>query len=473
MALAGIALLTVAAIGVRTWLMIAYSPFLSYPDSSQYAVDAGFDIFHDPQRPAGYPFFLRLVHHLSHALPFTIAVQHAAGVVTGLLLYKAVRRTGAPPLVGLLPAAVAFFGATGLILEHALLSDSLYTFLQAVVVYLAVRALYDPRLRWALLAGVAIGLAFWVRTVAVTSGALVPVVLLCAAPGGIRRRVLAASSVAAIVAAMIVVYVGVQYYFTGYLGYERQSAWDLYGRVATFVDCRSFAPPPGTSFLCPAQPLGQRPAPSYFLFDPGSPAVQRFGPPYSAPQYANGVLKRFSVAAIEHEPIAYAGAIVRSLGYYVFPSGSEGNGPPETREEVSNPVRVWQFAPAFATFYTDSLGYHSPKADLDPLAAYESFTRVQGALMIALLLAAIAGPFLLPRRPRWAATLFTLTALVSITFAVAANTYDARYASPTFAPLAAGAALGAWGLGVRVSGSPRRRRRRPVRPTGPRRPGRL
>jgi hypothetical protein len=47
---------------------------------------------------------------------------------------------------------------------------------------------------------------------------------------------------------------------------------------------------------------------------------------------------------------------------------------------------------------------------------------------------------------RAAAIQFTLTAIFSVTFAVAGDSYDARYAYPAFGPLAAGAALGAWGI---------------------------
>ena len=71
-----------------------------------------------------------------------------------------VRRTGAPSWLGLLPAAVAFFGGTGLVLEHSLLADPLFAFLQVVGVYFAVRAMRESALRWSLLAGAAIGMAF-------------------------------------------------------------------------------------------------------------------------------------------------------------------------------------------------------------------------------------------------------------------------------------------------------------------------
>jgi hypothetical protein len=81
---------------------------------------------------------------------------------------------------------------------------------------------------------------------------------------------------------------------------------------------------------------------------------------------------------------------------------------------------------------------------------YEEHTRVQGALLVVLLLAAIVGTPLLTGRRRWGAILFTLTAIFSAILTVAGNSYDARYAYPTFGPLAAGAALGAWGIATRL-----------------------
>jgi hypothetical protein len=255
-ALVGIIGLLCGAIWVRVWLMASYPPgFLGFPDSTQYLYSAKFGIFENPQHPAGYPLFLRLVHHLSSDLSFTIAVQHATGVASGLLLFASVRRTGAPAWLGLVPAAIVFFGGTGLILEHSLLADPLLSFLQALDVYFVIRALQDPRARWPLLAGVAIGLSFWVRTVAISSAVLIPIVLLCGAPGGLRRRLLSASLVSVAVVVLIAAYVGSQDYFTGYLGYERQDGWNLYARVATFVNCQGFTPPPGTRFLCPTEPL--------------------------------------------------------------------------------------------------------------------------------------------------------------------------------------------------------------------------
>jgi hypothetical protein len=468
-ALVGLALLTAGAIAVRVWLMVGYRPaFLGFPDSHAYLSAATLNIFRDAQHPAGYPLFLRLVHHLSDRLSFTILVQHALGVATGLLLYASVRRTGAPPWLGLAPAAVVFFGGTGLLLEHAPLSDSLFAFLQAIGVYAAVRALYEPELRWPLLAGAAIGIAFWVRTVAISSALLVPPLLLLAAAGARRRRLLSAVTAALTVIVLVLTYVAAQAYFTGYVGYERQSAWNLYGRVATFVDCSRFTPPEGTRFLCPTEPLGHRVSQAYFQYGPDSPAVKRFGGPSRAPEYANSLLQKFSVAAIEHEPIAYASAIVHGLSFYIFPRAGEGYTPESIRQALLDPAEAKQAEPAVARFYRHSLGFHRPAGAIRALSFYERHTRIQGPLLILLLLAAICGlPFLAPRL-RSAAILFTLTAISSIVFAVAATSYDARYAYPTFGALAAGAALGAWAIAARLkrarSERSPRHRRAPIAP---------
>ncbi|HZL16129.1 MAG TPA: glycosyltransferase family 39 protein [Polyangia bacterium] len=446
-ALVGITILLAGAVAVRAWFMVAYRPaFLGFQDSHGYVLAAARNIFRDAQHPAGYPFFLRLVHHLSDRLSFTILVQHALGVATGLLLYKSVRRAGGPPWLGLFPAAVAFFGGTGLFLEHSLLADPLLTFLQAVGIYAAVRALREPALRWPLLAGLAIGISFWVKTVALSSAVLVPLLLLLAAPGVFRRRLLSATAAALAAVVLIGVYVGAQAYFTGYVGYERQSAWNLYGRVATFVDCSRFTPPEGTRFLCPIEPLAHRLPQAFYQYGPTSPAVRRFGGPSRAPQYANALLQKFSVAAIEHEPIAYIGAVLHGLTFYIDPRPGEGYTPASIRYALLEAAGDRSIAPAIALYYPHSVGYHRSAGATRSLSAYESHTRIQGPLLILLLLTAIGGIPLLPRRMRSVAILFTFTAIFSILFAEAGSSYDARYAYPTFGPLAAGAALGGWGI---------------------------
>ncbi len=391
LALVGIGTLVAGAIVVRAWLMLGYGPaFVGFGDSHEYVRAATNGVFGDPQKPAGYPIFLRVLNLFDDRLGFTIAVQHVLGIAAGLLLYKAVRRTGAPPWLGLVPATVAFFGAGGPLLEHALLADSLFAFLQAVAVYAAVRALAESGLRWALLAGVAAGSGFWVKTVGLSSAIVIPVLLLLAASGNVRHRMASAAAVAVAALVLILAYPASQAVVTGYWGYERQGAWNLYGRVATFVNCSSFDPPKGTRFLCPAGSPRQRQSESFYQYARASPAVQRFGGPARAPSNADPLLQRFSVAAIEHEPLAYANAILRGLTFFVSAKAGEGYTPVSLREALLDPKGVLSADPAISHYFRrGDRGYLRRRSSTRALAHYDEHTQVQGGLLILLLLATV------------------------------------------------------------------------------------
>jgi hypothetical protein len=254
-------------------------------------------------------------------------------------------------------------------------------------------------------------------------------------------------------------YVVVQAQLTGYWGYERQGAWNLYGRVATFVDCSRFTPPSGTGFLCPGEPPSHRQSQSFYQYERSAPAVRRFGGPARAPRYSNAVLQRFSVAAITHEPLAYAGSILRGLTFYITPRFGEGYTPESIREALLDPAGVRSIQPAIAAYYPGAHGYERSPGATGALDFYESHTRLQGVLLVLMVLAALAGAPLLAGRTRAAALLFTLTAICSVTLAEAGNGYDARYGYPAFGPLAAGAALGAWAIATRIGSEIRARRR--------------
>jgi hypothetical protein len=459
--LGGLTLLLAGAIAVRIWLMVGYGPaFLGFPDSLFYVVGSGSGhaAFGVPQKPAGYSIFLGLVRELlGRDLALTILLQHALGIATGLLLYKAVRRSDGPPYLGLLPAAVAFLGGTGVFLEHSLLSDPLFAFAQAVGLFAAIRALSSPVLRWPLLAGVAIGASFWIKTVGLASAVLIPPLLLLAVPGERRRRVFSAAVAAAAALAAMACYLPLQALVTGRWGYVTQNGWNLYGRVATFVDCSKFTPPKGTQFLCPSEPATHRQPQAFFEYGRSSPAVRRFGEPEHSSAQANTLLKRFSVAAIEHEPLAYVGAVLHGLTFYVSARAGENYTPQSLREELLNPRGVRHIQPTLSHFYPHQHGFSSGPDGAHALADYEGLTRIQGPLLVVLLLAAIVGTPLLGGTARWSAVVFALTAIASATLAVAGNGYDVRYAYPAFGPLAAAAALGAWGIAAHMRGLARRR----------------
>jgi dolichyl-phosphate-mannose-protein mannosyltransferase len=444
--------LLAAAIALRVWLTWAYRPaLLGFGDSYAYLLSAARDLFLDPQRPAGYPLFLRLVHEFSDKLTVTIAVQHALGLASGVLLYRAVRRVAGPPWLGLIPAAVVFFGGTELFVEHALLSEALFVFLQSLGLYMAVRALDSRRLAWPLLAGLVLGLSVAVRTVALSSAVLLPCWLAFAASGTVSRRLRSAGVALLGAAAMVGGYIGVQADSTGYTGLTRAGIWDVYSSVATIADCSKFTPPKGTEFLCPPYARPGLQSADYFEFDPSSPAVHRFGLPKDASAKANETLTRFTKAVILHQPLDLLSEWWRRMGSYVT-SAQAGLGltPELLRTSLMDRTEETAVQAAVALQYPHSLGFTRHEGAIDALTTYERHTRVDGPLIVVLLALTFAAPFLLRGRERAAAVLFGLTALLSISLAVAAHEYDARFTVPTFGPLAASAALGGWGLVARI-----------------------
>src|SRR4029077_657544 len=101
-----------------------------------------------------------------------------------------------------------------------------------------------------------------------------------------------------------------------------------------------------TGFLCPAEPLAHRQSEGYYQYARAAPAVMRFGGPAHAPASANALLEKFSVAATAHEPLRYAGAILRSLSFYISPRAGEGYTPQSVRQALLESKGVHSIQPA-------------------------------------------------------------------------------------------------------------------------------
>src|SRR3712207_2599961 len=116
------------AVVLRLLAMSSYGPaFLGYPDTSFYISAANHGEAEDPFRPGGYAAFLRAFHSLG--ITGTVLVQHLLGLATAALLYATVRRVGGSRVVALFPAAALALCGSQVMIEHALLSEPLFTFL--------------------------------------------------------------------------------------------------------------------------------------------------------------------------------------------------------------------------------------------------------------------------------------------------------------------------------------------------------
>jgi hypothetical protein len=456
----------VAGAGLRIWLMHAWRPaFLGYPDAIGYIdaarLRAGGLVFWNPYRPAGYPLFLSLMHGLHGGLAFAIAVQHVFGLVIAVLLYLAVARFVRRRWVALLPAIVVAFSGTEIYLEHAALSEALYTLLVVGAIWCGAHSygIVGARgLLWLAGAGLLIGLSGPVRS----TGVLIAPALIgwaAATRPGWAIRLRAAAVVAVAFAVGLGSYLVYQHSVTAAWGLTHTTGETLYARTATFADCRDFTPPAGTRVLC--QPPGAaRTGATQYMFAPASPAVHRFGLPpdprnggsYSWP--ADHKLEQFAIAAVTHQPWDYVWTTLQGLVKYVDPNWGTPNMLELSHSALIPTLHNLQIegsaTPELAAYYPGHpVVHHSLKA----LDSYAQAARVEGPFTVVLAVLMLAG-FVLARGPRRAgAGLFGWTTVVMVLAPVALLAYGARYATPAYGPLAAGAAIGADEVAALLSGS--------------------
>ncbi len=501
-ALWALAAITLLGALLRLFFLYRYRPaLLGFPDSVVYVIDAHQGLFADPLRVSGYALFLRLLHAISPHLILVTIVQHGLGLASGLLLFDAVRRAGAPIGLGLVPAAVVMLGGSELMLEHALLTDSLFIFFTDLSLWFVVRA-WGGSAWWALGVGVSMGCATIDRTVGLE---LLPFMLACLllVPGSrLRGRTTMGSERSAgapwfaalrrlrmrhpvavwrlgalligVVGSLVVIFPFLYAHNEDTGGYEfaLTSYFDLYGRVAPWAECSKFTPPPGTAKLCIDTPVSQRQGVNAWEFLGSSPAVQAYGSPewYGPPPQKdeNAQLRSFAIAAIEGQPLTYLHYVGRELVRVVDPTfssspykniGKAGYG--ETPEGLLEYY-----------FNTSNLGnveliinsyYHSPgvlQGNVNILKSWDRDTRIEGPFMAIVLILALLAPFLARDGPRRLAILCAIVSAVLILAPILVTQYDWRYMIPVFGPLTAGAAIGGFEIWRRVASRLRPRRAR-------------
>jgi 4-amino-4-deoxy-L-arabinose transferase-like glycosyltransferase len=463
-----LAAIVAVGLALRVYFLIRWRPALvGFPDSTTYMQIAHTGIFDNPFRAGGYGEFLRLMHLIRPYLRFAIGVQHLLGIASGLLLYATVRRAGGPRWLGLVPAAVVMLGGSEIFLEHAPLSEALFIFLVDLALYGIVRSWYGSP-AWALLAGLALGVATDVRAI----GQAVVVVIAIAtllAPGHWRRRLLTAVLLVASATVPVLYYTHENKVTTGHSGLTSTGYFDLYARVAPFAQCSKFHPPKELRRLCIATPVSQRPGHDEWEYTALSPAFRVFGDPdlYVEPG-ENAQLRRFALDAILGQPLRYAEYVGRDLVRIVDPSFSSspyprignagyGNTPESLLDYYFLPstsagaaVVIDEYYPGDVTVH-DSIGF---------LLTYEKDTRLEGPAMALLLLLGLLAPFVTRADQRRAATLFLAAALVLLVAPILTSEYDYRFTVPAFGALAAAAAYGAWGCWVIAARRARARRPR-------------
>jgi hypothetical protein len=450
--------LLVFGVALRLALWLAYSPaVINLADAGSYVGLAGGELFGEATRTVGYPIFLRAAHAITDQIEFTIAVQHLIGIATALVLYAAVRRLGGPIWAAAAGAAAILLSLDQIFLEHAVMNETLFTFLFVVALYAAIRGLDDPRPiagpfdtrhAWIASAATAIALAGWVRAVAVPVIALFVLWFAFALPGSWRARLANAALSAVAAAAVLLVYFAMHASATGYFGLSEASGWALYSRVAPFADCTRFDPPEGTRALCERTPVDARPGADFYGHEPGSPARRLYGEPPAGDEQLGAFARRALLA----QPLSYAADLGRDLVRYFHPSFQpqdfSGVGLEVIDVNRRAPGTEEGLAAAMNGYYDDDV--YEIDADVETIADLQDVLRVHPKLLLASVLLGAAGIALARARLRWGLVLLLGTALGVMVIAPATAIWSARYAVPVSGPIVAAAAIGLWLILARV-----------------------
>lgn len=453
--------LVAAGIALRLYTLLVFSSVVTdyYTGDATRFIRFGYHgLFFDEWQPAGYPAVLAALRSVSSELSFTVAVQHAFGIGTGLLVFALVRRAGASRLLALLPAAVALLSGDDLFLEHAFLEESLWMLLLAGGLYAAVRAGSSQNLRWIAATGVLLGLSVVVRNVSLPLIVVFAAWMMLMTGGPWRRKLRAAGTALAPALVVIVAYTVVATSFGPYSGLGEMSGWSLYTRVGQFADCRRFTPPPGTKGLCERRPTAERPGPFFYYFGSTSPARTVF--PAMAP--ADGKKAgAFARAAILHQPLDYTRTVVKDVLRYFDPlAGNDRLLSGSTLADMSfrgvspDPANTALFASRVETRYSgvDS----TPNSGTSVLETYQSIFRIGGSALLALIVVSLLGAVRGVGFPRAAGALVAVCGLVLLVVPPVVSSYDGRYSVPAALLLSVSAALGVAGLRSRAHGCPTR-----------------
>lgn len=443
-----LALLLLAGLGARAWLMADYRPaYLSSNDSARFLHFAHIDdgMYEDTFGPTGYAAFLKALRAVWDQLEFTVAVQHLLGVLAAVLLYAAVRRLGAPVWAACVPAGVVLLSGDQLYMEHTLLSEGPFLPLLAGGLYAGVRALDGERsLRWLALAGALLAGTALFRNVGMILPPVLVVWALAAMPRG--RRLASAGVAAAAAGAVLGLYAIGAALDGGNTGWTATSGWNAYGRSAPFADCDEFEEPVETELLCEDTPPDERPGSLFYLWFDGSPARDLYG----HPPIGQETLGKFGRRAILAQPLDYVSTVAADLPRFLNPElnrkrySGGGYFLMSRRGAKAEGNVLFQLGRDYdhAQFRPGSSG--------DRVADWQKAMRLKGwvpALFVAFALAGVAAARGTALR---GLALFGLAGAGLVVMPAATLTLLGRYTVPPMPIVAAAGAIGAWAIAARL-----------------------
>ena len=451
-----LAIVMAGAVLLRALSMMAYGPALFFSDSWAYlsmAWDGGLVKF-APDRPAGYPLIVHLLGPAGHALWPLVALQHLAGIATGVLVYALCLSRGVSRGLAAAAAALVVLAAAGIAVEQQVMPEAFFTLALTAALALAIWRPRDARAVAA--SGLLLAGAVTLRSAALF---VVPVWGAWLAFARVGRRPLAAGAAAVLVP--LALYAGAYHGAWGKWGFSAADGWFLYGRTAELARCDDLSLTAVQRRICVAtERAGDRGA-AFYLWSPASPANVAFGglgPDQAHQRRSDEALGGLAKKVIRDRPAAYARMVATDFGRFFVP-GQGSRGPSD--RAISFPAAPVTTPPTFLAAARDRLvpGYEpaarAPASTV--LRAWADVYSVPRALLALLLAIAVAGAALRGAAHRRPVVLLAGSALALLAGSVMTSEFIVRYLLPVVPLLAAAAALGGADLLAQVAHQRRRR----------------
>jgi hypothetical protein len=301
------ALLALAA-ALRVTAMVAVYPGIWFSDTNNYVEVAATGRL-SPVRVGGYALVVAPFWHAGSAAAL-IGLQHLLGLAIVALMYALLTRRGVPRWLALLAVVPAALDAYLIDIEHMIMSETVF---HAAVVGAVALLLWNerPSLGAVIAAGLLLGYAAVVRSVAMPFVAIFAVYLLARRVGW--TRVVALCAGWAVIAGAYATLFDLQH---GRFGFTSSGGRFLYAQVAPFADCARLAALPANERpLCPDphHRLGR----NAYLWGPTTPIRD-------LPPAADGRIRDFAMRVIRDDPFRYATVVAGSFVHYFEPGHHTG-----------------------------------------------------------------------------------------------------------------------------------------------------
>ena len=336
----GLVLLLLVAAALRAAALVAVYPGIWFSDSNGYIATAATGTL-SPTRVAGYALEVAPFWQLGSAAAL-IVFQHLLGLGIVVALYALLVHRGVPRTLALLAVVPAALDAYLIVVEHAIMSETVFhaTLVGAIALLLYAER---PGAAAAAAAGLLLGYAGVVRSVAVPFGVIFVVYLLVRRVGW--RPLLAFCLAWAIVPAAYATTFKLQH---GSFAFTESDGRFLYGKVARFADCaRLDGVPADERPLCP-DPAHRLTTNAYIW--------GRDSPIHGSAGQDDPRIRRFALRVIREQPLTYAGVVAGGVLHYFEPGHRIGAN--------DYPVSAWQFPTDPRTWGYP--GYRGPIRHGDP-----------------------------------------------------------------------------------------------------------